>query len=116
MSTLSWKQTDASLDAPTKGKRLAPGKGVSPLTYVALGVMTFLSAFPFYWMYIVASNTSEEVSKIPPSMVPGPNFGKVVQDVLAVIPFGVIPRHVVDQLKGGLAGGLHAEGDHVFVF
>lgn len=88
MSTLSWKSNDASLDAPMKGKRLAPGKGVSPLTYVALGVMTFLSAFPFYWMYIVASNTSEEVSKIPPSMVPGPNFGKVVQDVLAVIPFG----------------------------
>ena len=70
-----------------KGKRLAPGRKVSPFTYVALVLMMFLSAFPFYWMYVVASTSSEEVAKIPPSLVPGPNFGKVVSDVMAVIPF-----------------------------
>ena len=70
-----------------KSNRLAPGRKVSPFTYVALTLMMFLSAFPFYWMYVVASTSSEEVSKIPPSLVPGPNFGKVVSDVMAVIPF-----------------------------
>jgi cellobiose transport system permease protein len=49
--------------------------------------MAFLSAFPFYWMYVVASNTSEEVAKIPPSLVPGPRFLEVVSNVYSVIDF-----------------------------
>jgi cellobiose transport system permease protein len=67
--------------------KLAPGAKISPLTYVMLALTAFLSAFPFYWMYVVASNTSEEVAKIPPSLVPGPRFLEVVSNVYSIIDF-----------------------------
>ena len=50
--------------------------------YVMLGLITFLSIFPFYWMFIVSSNTDAEISKSPPSLVPGPRFLEVAQKIL----------------------------------
>lgn len=70
-----------------KGKRIAPGKKVSPLTYIILSFAAFLSAFPFYWMYVVASNESDEIGKTPPSVIPGPRFMEVVSNVYSVIDF-----------------------------
>ncbi|MEY2634920.1 MAG: hypothetical protein RIS75_860 [Actinomycetota bacterium] len=70
-----------------KGKRIAPGKKVSPLTYIILSLAAFLSAFPFYWMYVVASNESDEIGKTPPSVIPGPRFMEVVSNVYSVIDF-----------------------------
>ena len=55
--------------------------------YIALGIVTFLSIFPFYWMFVVASSGSDEISKIPPSVVPGPRFLKVMADVYEAVPF-----------------------------
>ncbi len=49
--------------------------------------MGFLSFFPFYWMFVVASNGSEEISKIPPTLIPGPRFLEVMNDVYSVVPF-----------------------------
>ena len=49
--------------------------------------MCFISIFPFYWMFVVASNGSEEISKIPPSLVPGSNFDNVVQQINDAVPF-----------------------------
>ena len=40
---------------------------VSPLSYVVLVITALLSAFPFYWMYVVASNGNEAISKNPPA-------------------------------------------------
>ena len=54
--------------------------------YIALGIVTFLSIFPFYWMFIVASNGTDEISKIPPTLVPGPRFFTVVSNVYEVLP------------------------------
>jgi cellobiose transport system permease protein len=54
----------------------------SPLSYVALGLITFLSIFPFYWMFVVSSNTNAEISKSPPSLIPGGRFLIVAQKVL----------------------------------
>ncbi|NDH65759.1 MAG: carbohydrate ABC transporter permease [Microbacteriaceae bacterium] len=51
--------------------------------------MALLSMFPFYWMFIVASNGTEEVSKIPPALLPGPRFWTVIQHVYEVIDFNV---------------------------
>ena len=34
----------------------------SKLHYLMLGLITFLSIFPFYWMFIVSSNTDAEIS------------------------------------------------------
>ena len=54
----------------------------SPLSYVALALITFLSIFPFYWMFVVSSNTNAEISKSPPSLVPGGRFLIVAEKVL----------------------------------
>ena len=40
-------------------------------TYVGLIVVMLFSAFPVYWMFVIATSTDEAVSKIPPSVVPG---------------------------------------------
>jgi cellobiose transport system permease protein len=54
--------------------------------YIALGIVTFLSIFPFYWMFIVASNGTDEISKIPPTLVPGPRFFTVINNVYEALP------------------------------
>lgn len=54
--------------------------------YVALVITTLLSIFPFYWMFIVASNGTEEISKIPPTLLPGPRFFTVVNNVYEALP------------------------------
>jgi cellobiose transport system permease protein len=40
-------------------------------TYTALAVVLALSAFPLYWMFVIATSTDEAVSSIPPTVVPG---------------------------------------------
>jgi cellobiose transport system permease protein len=55
----------------------------SPFSYVALAAITFLSIFPFYWMFVVSSNTNAEISKSPPSLIPGGRFLIVAQKVLS---------------------------------
>jgi cellobiose transport system permease protein len=54
----------------------------SPLSYLALALITFLSIFPFYWMFVVSSNTNAEISKSPPSLIPGGRFLIVAEKVL----------------------------------
>jgi cellobiose transport system permease protein len=55
----------------------------SLLSYAALALITFLSIFPFYWMFVVSSNTNAEISKSPPSLIPGGRFLIVAQKVLS---------------------------------
>jgi cellobiose transport system permease protein len=69
------------------GSRKGAKKKLSPFSYLLLGLMGFVSIFPFYWMFVVASSGSDEISKIPPSIVPGPRFLKVMADVYAAVPF-----------------------------
>ena len=40
-------------------------------TYLALVLVLGLSAFPLYWMFVIATSTDEAVSSIPPTVVPG---------------------------------------------
>jgi len=69
--------------APKKIKRNIPKwQKTSKLHYLMLTLITFLSIFPFYWMFIVSSNTDAEISKSPPSLVPGPRFLEVAHKVL----------------------------------
>ncbi|MDE2592303.1 MAG: carbohydrate ABC transporter permease [Actinomycetales bacterium] len=60
---------------------------LSPIGYIILAVVTFASIFPFYWMFVVASNGSDEISKNPPTLIPGGNFLKVINDVYSVVDF-----------------------------
>ena len=55
----------------------------SPFSYLALATITFLSIFPFYWMFVVSSNTNAEISKSPPSLIPGGRFLIVAQKVMS---------------------------------
>jgi cellobiose transport system permease protein len=40
-------------------------------TYLGLAAAMVLSAFPLYWMFVIATSTDEAVSAIPPTVVPG---------------------------------------------
>ena len=86
-ATLEQMETTTQQSASPKPRRRSISKRVSPFTYVALTLMTFISVFPFYWMYVVASNGSEEISKIPPSLTPGGNFPNVVNTITQAVPF-----------------------------
>jgi cellobiose transport system permease protein len=58
--------------------------GVS--SYLVLILFTVLSIFPFYWMFIVASNGPEAVSQIPPTLIPGERFFTVISHVYEAAP------------------------------
>lgn len=47
----------------------------SPLTYLALVVAAGLSVFPIWWMFVVASRSSDAMGQLPPPMTPGGNLG-----------------------------------------
>ncbi|PHF14827.1 ABC transporter permease [Bacillus toyonensis] len=42
--------------------------------YLFLGIFTVISIFPFYWMFIGATNHSSKMFTIPPTLVPGSEF------------------------------------------
>jgi cellobiose transport system permease protein len=43
-------------------------------TYLLLGVIVLLSLFPLYWSFVAASRDNNDISKVPPSLVPGGNL------------------------------------------
>jgi cellobiose transport system permease protein len=55
----------------------------SPLNYVVLVITFVLSAFPLYWMLVLASRTNDEVVSLPPPLVPGGNLGNNVEKLFA---------------------------------
>ena len=54
---------------------------MSPLSYITLGLVGFISVFPFYWMVIVASNGNDEISKETPTLLIGPRLPEVIGHV-----------------------------------
>ena len=53
-------------------------------TYVALIAVLGLSAFPLYWMFVIATSTDEAVSSIPPTVVPGGEFVNNLREVFTL--------------------------------
>jgi cellobiose transport system permease protein len=45
-----------------------------PLTYLGLLLLLFLSAFPLYWSFVVATLDNSALGAYPPVMTPGGNF------------------------------------------
>ncbi|MFC0008140.1 MULTISPECIES: carbohydrate ABC transporter permease [Micromonospora] len=45
------------------------------LTYLALAITALMSIFPIYWMFVVASRTSDAMGQVPPPVTPGGNLG-----------------------------------------
>ncbi|TDD05720.1 carbohydrate ABC transporter permease [Nonomuraea diastatica] len=54
----------------------------SVLTRVLLGLAIFLSAFPLYWMLVIASRTNSDAVASPPKFLPGGNLGTNIIAVL----------------------------------
>ncbi|MGD6843846.1 carbohydrate ABC transporter permease [Bacillus infantis] len=61
-----------------------PGKGNLPI-YLFLGFASLVSLFPFYWMFVMATNPSSAYNTIPPTLTPGnllvDNFKKVLSNI-----------------------------------
>ena len=53
------------------------------------------SAFPLYWMFVIATSTDEAVSQIPPSVIPGGELLNNLQRGLH--PAGRLLHRVADQ-------------------
>lgn len=47
----------------------------------------FLSAFPFYWMFVLATQNSQEIYSWPPRFLPSDSLVANYQNMLTVIPF-----------------------------
>ncbi|MFC7322509.1 carbohydrate ABC transporter permease [Halobacillus campisalis] len=65
-------------------KRFKPGN--IPV-YIALGFASILSIFPFYWMFVMATQPSAAYNSIPPTLLPGGMLIENFQKVLDTIPF-----------------------------
>ena len=75
-----------SESASRKDRRLRRGPSIT--TYIVLLVVLLLSAFPFYWMFVVASQSTEAINAVPPAVIPGPNLWQHIQDVFDRVAFG----------------------------
>jgi len=69
--------------APRLSRRLAESNNrmfrASPLNYVVLVITFILSAFPLYWMLVLASRTNDEIVQLPPPLIPGGELAGNVQ-------------------------------------
>ncbi|MET8150775.1 carbohydrate ABC transporter permease [Actinoplanes sp. NPDC049668] len=53
-------------------------------TYLGLVAFLALSAFPLYWMFVIATSDDEAVSQIPPSVVPGDQLMENLHEVFTM--------------------------------
>ncbi|MFJ8688436.1 carbohydrate ABC transporter permease [Micromonospora wenchangensis] len=53
------------------------------LTYPALTLTALLSVFPIYWMFVVASRSSDAMGQVPPPLTPGGNLGANITRLFA---------------------------------
>lgn len=55
------------------------------IMYIFLSLSSFLSLFPFYWMFVMATRPSSAYNSIPPTITPGKmlveNFQKVLEQI-----------------------------------
>lgn len=58
----------------------------NPLIYVILILIALLSIFPFYWMFIIGSNTNAVINEFPPRLTPGSNFIANFNKTLELVP------------------------------
>jgi cellobiose transport system permease protein len=76
----------SSTATPTPRRRRSVNRVPSGV-YVLLCVMVFLSVFPLYWMFVVATTDSATATSLPPHVVPGRNFTHLAGLVFDTVPF-----------------------------
>lgn len=57
------------------------------ILYVFLVMSSLLSLFPFYWMFVIGSNTTSSVNQFPPAFLPGTHFIENAMNVFDRIDF-----------------------------
>lgn len=62
-------------------------KGGNILIYIILIAACISAVFPFYWMFVIGSNTTSVVNKFPPVLIPGKNFVDNFKNALEKISF-----------------------------
>lgn len=78
------------LPSRLRGRRSRRGRGQGRpgfLAYALVILVVLGSIFPFYWMFVVASNDTSAMSQLPPRVLPGPNFIENSRRVLESVPF-----------------------------
>lgn len=55
--------------------------------HLSLILVAALSIFPFYWMFVVGSNTTASASRIPPALLPGSLFVENAERVFEQVEF-----------------------------
>ncbi|MFC7534400.1 carbohydrate ABC transporter permease [Actinoplanes sp. GCM10030250] len=53
-------------------------------TYLSLSVALLLSAFPLYWMFVIATSTDEALGKYPPVLIPSDQFMVNLEEVFTL--------------------------------
>lgn len=71
----------------TRRRRTPKWQRVSIFGYITLSLVALASVFPFYWMFVVASQTTAAISSPTPVLIPGGRFFTVIKHVYDVIPF-----------------------------
>ncbi|HEY0697576.1 MAG TPA: carbohydrate ABC transporter permease [Micromonospora sp.] len=56
--------------------------GASRLVYATLLLAGLISVFPIYWMFVVATRSSDAMGQVPPPVTPGGNLGTNVGRLL----------------------------------
>ncbi|MEW9502789.1 carbohydrate ABC transporter permease [Jeotgalibacillus marinus] len=55
--------------------------------YTVLIIGAFLSVFPFYWMFVMATNHNSVINRVPPAYLPGSELVTNFKNVLSNIDF-----------------------------
>jgi cellobiose transport system permease protein len=65
------------------GRAPADTRG-SMWSYLFLTVVILLSAFPLYWMFVIATSDDAALAEIPPAIVPGNQFSTNIREVFSL--------------------------------
>ncbi|SDY27606.1 cellobiose transport system permease protein [Evansella caseinilytica] len=64
--------------------------------YALLAIASFLAIFPFYWMFVMATNNNSAINKVPPAIIPGAELVTNFSNVINTIDFfGAIWNSVI---------------------
>nr|MBO2474988.1 sugar ABC transporter permease [Actinomycetales bacterium] len=80
--------TTLSTSSATRFRGARPSSGAAslwkatPLTKFALAITLIISAFPLYWMIVIASRSNADATAVPPPFLPGGNLGENIRRVL----------------------------------
>ncbi|MFG2104178.1 carbohydrate ABC transporter permease [Micromonospora echinaurantiaca] len=84
MSARSAARVPAPRRRPAAAGRAPQDTPAGVGTYLLLAATILCSAFPLYWMFVIATSTDEALAKIPPAVVPGDRFAVNLREVFSL--------------------------------